>query len=206
MLRRYDQKNKTEYATIVSPEKALIMKETSSFKKKRKKELSDRDDKKVKSALKIIEETEKRRQAKLSKRRSKYLLDKPKEIIDNVVLPVPVLDLNLAHLERLRKVCEENPGIKGKQIDIKEGFIYCLSNPAWPEWVKVGETIDYESRLKTYQTSSPMTDYKMFLTWWVEDRKIVEKGMLDTFKALGYEVRGEWVKISTDKLYEFLNK
>lgn len=136
----------------------------------------------------------------------KKKVDKPKEIIDNVVVPVPVVDPIRAHLERLRKVCEENPGIKGKQVDITEGFIYCLSNPAWPEWVKVGETIDYESRLKTYQTSSPMTDYKMFLTWWVEDRKMSEREILDSFRASGYEVQGEWVKISQEKLIEFLNK
>lgn len=137
---------------------------------------------------------------------SKKKVDNPVEIIENKVLEVPVLDPNQVHLERLRKVCEENPGIKGKQVDITEGFIYCLSNPAWPEWVKIGETIDYEGRLKTYQTSSPMTDYKMFLTWWVEDRKMSEREILNSLKASGYEVKGEWVKISQQELIKFLQK
>jgi len=47
-----------------------------------------------------------------------------------------------------------------KDVQVKEGYVYVITNPAWPDWVKIGMAIDAEDRLNGYQTSSPMRDYE----------------------------------------------
>ena len=44
---------------------------------------------------------------------------------------------------------------------VKDGYVYILTNPAWPDWVKVGMAIDAEDRCNSYQTSSPYRDYQL---------------------------------------------
>ena len=34
-----------------------------------------------------------------------------------------------------------------KDAQLKEGYVYVITNPAWPEWVKIGMAIDAEDRL-----------------------------------------------------------
>lgn len=130
-----------------------------------------------------------------------YISYKP---LNERLKPTFKVKTNKQHLEEIRKLIEFSNKMRGKQIDIPEGFIYIVSNPAWPEWLKVGETVDFENRLKAYQTSGPLNDYNMCLTWWVEDRKIVEIEILEKLKSLGYEIRGEWVKINYSSLLEIL--
>ena len=57
---------------------------------------------------------------------------------------------------------------------VKEGYVYVMSNPAWPEWVKVGMAVDSEDRLKSYQTSSPFRDYTLVYSYEVDDRRAAE--------------------------------
>ena len=49
-----------------------------------------------------------------------------------------------------------------EEIKDGSGFIYALTNPAWPKWVKIGRTIqdDVNNRLDDYQTYSPLQDYE----------------------------------------------
>ena len=57
---------------------------------------------------------------------------------------------------------------------VKEGYVYVMTNPAWPEWVKVGMAVDSEDRLKSYQTSSPFRDYILVYSYEVDDRRAAE--------------------------------
>jgi len=43
----------------------------------------------------------------------------------------------------------------------KEGYIYVISNINFPNYYKIGVTEDIKSRLRTYQTSSPLRNYKI---------------------------------------------
>ena len=43
----------------------------------------------------------------------------------------------------------------------KEGYIYIISNTNFPNYYKIGVTEDIKSRLRTYQTSSPLRNYKV---------------------------------------------
>ena len=52
--------------------------------------------------------------------------------------------------------------------------VYIITNPCFPEWVKVGMAVDAEDRLRGYQTSSPFRDYELFYSWSVNDRRTAE--------------------------------
>ena len=56
----------------------------------------------------------------------------------------------------------------------KEGQVYIIVNPAWPDWVKIGMAVDAEDRCNGYQTSSPMRDYKLVYTVDTKDRRKTE--------------------------------
>jgi hypothetical protein len=58
--------------------------------------------------------------------------------------------------------------------DSTQGEVYVLTNPAWPEWVKVGMAVDSEDRIKSYQTSSPFRDYILVYSYEVDDRRAAE--------------------------------
>ncbi len=58
----------------------------------------------------------------------------------------------------------------------KEGYIYVISNINFPNYYKIGVTEDIKSRLRTYQTSSPLRNYKKKNTYrrkitWAKGRR-----------------------------------
>lgn len=78
-------------------------------------------------------------------------------------------------------------------LKIKEGFIYIIENPAWPNMYKIGMTIDTEERLNSYQTYSPKRDYKIRGYRFVQDRRVAEK---ELHKLLESERQlGEWFEL-----------
>ena len=74
----------------------------------------------------------------------------------------------------------------------KEGYVYIISNPAWPDWIKIGMAVDAEDRLNGYQTSSPMRDYKLEFTVKVNDRRKSETLAHKICKKMGIDNKGEW--------------
>lgn len=90
----------------------------------------------------------------------------------------------------------------GNYITIPEGLIYLISNPAWKNFIKVGMTIDLDDRLKSYQTYSPLMDYKVEKYTFVQDRRKEEKELLKLVP--NYE--SEWLPISyKERLIELIN-
>jgi len=80
----------------------------------------------------------------------------------------------------------------------REGQVYIITNPNFPEWVKVGMAVDSEDRLNGYQTSSPFRDYELFTCWSVTDRRSAESeahSLLDKT----YERRGEWFNCTPEQ-------
>lgn len=73
------------------------------------------------------------------------------------------------------------------------GYVYAISNPAWPDFVKIGCAIDVYDRLKTYQTSSPLRDYRLIAYAFTEDRLGLESKLHSM-----YEGNNEWVRISQE--------
>tara|TARA_X000001382_G_scaffold44584_2_gene30138 strand:- start:432 stop:926 length:495 start_codon:yes stop_codon:yes gene_type:complete len=85
-----------------------------------------------------------------------------------------------------------------KDVKVKEGYVYAISNPAWPDWIKIGMAIDAEDRLNGYQTSSPMRDYKLIHSVSSQDRGKAER-VAHKAAALCGERQGEWFKITGEE-------
>ena len=75
--------------------------------------------------------------------------------------------------------------------EAKEGQVYIICNPSFPDWCKVGMAVDAEDRLKQYQTSSPYRDYKLVKAYNTENRREAES-QAHALLEKQYERRGEW--------------
>ena len=75
------------------------------------------------------------------------------------------------------------------------GYVYAITNPAWPNMVKFGKAIDVDDRLNTYQTYSPNRDYQMIAYAFVLNRHDAEERILSKFP----DRIGEWVHIESDE-------
>lgn len=76
--------------------------------------------------------------------------------------------------------------------DINAGMVYMISNPSFPDHVKIGMTLDIIDRLEQYQTYDPFRKFKIEKYNFVLDRKAKERQILshpDLFRE-----QGEWIK------------
>ena len=81
-----------------------------------------------------------------------------------------------------------------KPKDCREGQVYLIANPAWPEHLKIGMTVDTEDRLASYQTYDPFKAFYIKNYEFVLDRRLAEKKLLEDFGV--HLAEGEWVKHS----------
>lgn len=70
------------------------------------------------------------------------------------------------------------------------GFLYVITNPAWPGYSKIGRTTNAVSRHRTYQTASPHRDYTLHYARWFADVCRAERTLKDLFP--GHREIGEW--------------
>ena len=84
--------------------------------------------------------------------------------------------------------------------DIKEGYVYVISNPAWEGWYKVGMALDASDRCSGYQTSSPFRDYTIRYSKYFEDRREAERLVHNILKKNHTEHMNEWFKTDLDTL------
>ena len=92
-----------------------------------------------------------------------------------------------------------------KLDSIKEGYVYAITNPAWPEWVKIGMAIDADDRCNGYQTSSPLRDYSLEHTVMSNNRRKAEAEAHKAASNIAAEQRGEWFKINIEQAKNILN-
>ena len=102
-------------------------------------------------------------------------------------------------------------GSLNNYTQIKEGHVYAITNPAWPEWIKIGKAIDAEDRLSSYQTSSPMRNYKLVHSVYFEDRNVAEKkahllAATRTMHPWNKHDNGEWFKLTDAEAIEILKE
>lgn len=100
--------------------------------------------------------------------------------------------------------------VYGKQTkavydQIKEGSVYILGNPAWPDWVKVGMALDAEDRLNNYQTGGPFRDYVLYYSYESKDRRKAESEAHYRL-AQEFERRNEWFKCSPEEAIEVIHE
>lgn len=91
---------------------------------------------------------------------------------------------------------------KDKGMQLKEGFVYFIENPAWPGMYKIGMTYSPKERLKQYQTYSPRRDYslKHWSFWFTKSE--AEKSV----RELGVSITHEWVTLDSKSLAKHLEK
>ena len=82
----------------------------------------------------------------------------------------------------------------------KDGFLYIISNPAHPEFLKVGVTQDddIKKRLNTYQTGDPKRKYVVEFYLSHPDCYEAEKRIKKMMKYFSKDSiqKGEWYQIS----------
>ena len=88
---------------------------------------------------------------------------------------------------------------------VKEGYVYVITNKAWPDWVKIGMAIDAEDRLSGYQTSSPHRDYILEHSVHSNDRRKSEQEAHTRATKLASETNGEWFKLTVQQAIEVLD-
>ena len=89
--------------------------------------------------------------------------------------------------------------------DVKEGYVYVITNKAWPEWVKIGMAIDAEDRCNGYQTSSPHRDYILEHSVHSNNRRKAEQQAHTRAAKLASETNGEWFKLTVEQAIEVLD-
>lgn len=92
-----------------------------------------------------------------------------------------------------------------KDVQIKEGYVYVITNPAWPDWVKIGMAIDAQDRCNGYQTSSPHRDYELKYDIETDDRRALEQAAHKEASKLASESKGEWFKIDVETAIKIVN-
>ena len=93
-----------------------------------------------------------------------------------------------------------------KLESIKEGYVYIITNRAWPDWIKIGMAIDADDRCNGYQTSSPHRDYVLEYSVSTEDRRELEKKAHTKAAKLASESNGEWFKLDVETAKHILDK
>lgn len=66
-----------------------------------------------------------------------------------------------ADIKKLRALKRSAPSMKRSKLLRKAGWVYVISNPAFPGWFKVGRTDDYVKRLVQLQTGDPRRAYRV---------------------------------------------
>lgn len=98
--------------------------------------------------------------------------------------------------QRFEKVASE-------ELTDRDGFVYVISNPAWPRHAKIGRAYDPESRVRGYQTGCPNRSYELRHAVYFRDAHKAEAEMharLEPFRA-----SGEWFEIEVAHAINAIN-
>lgn len=87
---------------------------------------------------------------------------------------------------------------------VKEGYVYVITNQAWPAWVKIGMAVDAEDRCRSYQTSCPFRDYRLVHSVKTEDRRKAEAQAHSLASAMAEDQRGEWFKMRPEQAEQLI--
>ena len=87
------------------------------------------------------------------------------------------------------------------------GYIYAFKNSSFEGWVKVGRTTNLTRRLSCFNTGSPFKDFECVHAIEIPKTKLktYEKRILKETLIQAEESKGEWRKISIEKLMDIFN-
>jgi len=73
------------------------------------------------------------------------------------------------------------------------GYLYVITNPAWPSFVKIGRSVNITSRIKTYQTGDPYRGYELYYYRYFMDVCQAERTLARLYG--GAKWAGEWYQM-----------
>ena len=104
-------------------------------------------------------------------------------------------------------------GYKHKvNTDVREGFVYVIGNPAWPEWVKVGRSSSSRTHnLNDYNRCSPFRNFELHYQKEVANYKQAEKDIHILLENAGYarneshiNRKCEWFNCSAEQAIQII--
>ena len=81
---------------------------------------------------------------------------------------------------------------------MKAGYLYIVTNEAFPEWVKVGTTANLTERLHVYQTGDPFRRYRIVFSLHHPEFRQAEKRIKEVMKHFALDIKGEWYKVNLE--------
>jgi|TARA_R110002167_G_scaffold58938_2_gene166923 hypothetical protein len=95
--------------------------------------------------------------------------------------------------------------------EVQAGYVYVITNKAWPDWVKIGRAIDAKDRLRSYQTGSPLRDYWIIHSVHFDDVNAAERkahliAARITSTPWNKHDNGEWFKLTEEQAMEVLRE
>lgn len=83
---------------------------------------------------------------------------------------------------------------RGPLKNVKEGLVYVIENPVYPEYLKIGMTVDLNTRLAQYQTYDPEKRFKVRNYEFVLDRRATEQNVIASY---GVDLqKSEWIPVT----------
>jgi len=87
----------------------------------------------------------------------------------------------------------------------KKGYVYIITNPAFPDWIKVGCALNAQDRLRSFQTSSPHRDYRLYWAWETADKLESERKAHKLLEER-VEKKGEWFLIEESRAKKIIKE
>ncbi|MRN79468.1 hypothetical protein GJU90_13795 [Brucella sp. 10RB9210] len=85
------------------------------------------------------------------------------------------------------------------------GYVYVVTNPAWPGKCKIGFTMNLRNRLHQMNTGDPNRSYAYHDTKRFTNRSLAERRIHDS--VAGFRIPGtEWFDLHPDDAIKFLRK
>lgn len=83
------------------------------------------------------------------------------------------------------------------------GWIYVITNPAWPAYCKIGRTTNLPGRHRTFQTASPHRDFELRFSRRFADVCLAERALKKSLP--GFRAKGEWHLLHADDATILIN-
>jgi len=93
---------------------------------------------------------------------------------------------------------------KAKQSTDPRGFVYVITNPIYPGYVKIGKAFDVENRLNGYQTYDPFRRYSLEGSKYFDVRAKAEDDLKVLLSGYKGDAQGEWFRVSVETAVEKL--
>ena len=75
------------------------------------------------------------------------------------------------------------------------GYLYIITNKAFPSWVKIGITTNLKERLHLYQTCDPHRGFKIVYSLYHPKYKDAEKKIREAMKPFAKNIKNEWFEV-----------